>query len=164
MRISRDECKHCINNGTHGMCPYQVRYVSALAVFDHVIERYKAETDWFGTLRASCDYYVVDPSTLDDTTTCCPKYTWKDIVRVHESGCFRYSMEQFPISGERDGEHHYKLDDFIKSVATKYGVSEEDVDCYLMDSFDFPQTVGWDISTLGCYIFGVPEWEQEVST
>lgn len=162
MRISRDECKACVNNTGDGLCPYQVRYVSALAVLDTVLDRYKDETDWFGSLRARCDYYVEDADTMEETGCCCAKYTWKDIVRVHEVGCFHYSIEEFPISGKKDGEHHYQLDDFIKAVAQKYGVPTSDVDCYMLDSFDFPSAPGWDISTLGCYIFGKPEWVLEL--
>lgn len=158
MRLQRHQCSECLNNTQEGMCPYQARYVAATAILDAVLDKYKSETDWFGSLKGTCDYYIEDLSKTEDNCSCCPKYTWRDIVKVHQLGSFQYSIEEFPISGKMDDENHYQLDDFVRAVALKYGVTEDDVECYMMDSFDFPTTVGWDVATLGCYIFGKPEW------
>lgn len=158
MLLSRDNCSTCVNN-THGtsVCCYQSQYVDALAALDEFLDRYKPVTEWFGCLRATCDYYI--PVPCQEATACCPPtYTWKDLVRIKVSGEYCYRVEEFPISGKMDDDTHYQIDDFIKSVASKYLVPEDLVDCYMLDSFEFPDKFEDQIVSLGCYISGVPEW------
>lgn len=87
------------------------------------------------------------------------KYTWKDIVRING----KLYAEEFEISGKMDAEDIYQIDDFINSVAEKYGVDSDDVETYMMDDFDF---VGKDLEFgaehCGCYINGVAEWMMDI--
>lgn len=83
------------------------------------------------------------------------KYTWKDVVKVNGD----IYVEEFPISGEKDNNDIYCIDEFIEAVAIKYGVSTDDVETYMMDDIGFdPSTIGFGAEDCGCYIYGEPEW------
>lgn len=83
------------------------------------------------------------------------KYAWKDIVKVNGI----ISAEEFEISGEMDGEDIYQIDDFIESVAEKYGVDTDDVETYMMDDIKFnAKELPFGAEDCGCYINGIAEW------
>lgn len=84
----------------------------------------------------------------------CPvktEYTWKDIVKIGEEIYFVKAK----ISGEMDSPDIYRIDDFIETVAEKYGVDTDDVHLWTMEHFDIPVAT---VTDCGCYINGVPEW------
>lgn len=85
------------------------------------------------------------------------KYVWKDIVKINDT----LTVEEFPISGEMEDTATYLIDDFIKSVAAKYGVNESDVTTHMLNHFEVGEDAGLAITTeeCGCYINGTPEWE-----
>ena len=67
MYLAMDRCEKCVNrNG----CTYKKDYDSGTAVIEEVLERYKEVADWYGCLRATCDYFVKDTST--EQGDCCP--------------------------------------------------------------------------------------------
>ena len=80
---------------------------------------------------------------LDDVV----EYTWRDIVSVNG----KIVAEEFPISGEMDG-NHYQIDNFLEAVAKKYGVRPDDVKTYMMDEIDFnPKGLPFGAEACGCY-------------
>lgn len=82
-------------------------------------------------------------------------YTWKDIVKIGDA----IYVEEFPISGEMDGEDIYQIDDFLSAVSDKYNVDIDKIETYMMDHIEFdPKTIGVDPADCGCYINGIPEW------
>lgn len=82
------------------------------------------------------------------------KYTWKDIVKVKGE----IHAEEFEIDGEMDGDA-YRIDDFMCSVARKYGVDTDDVETYMMDDIEFDATkLPFGAEDCGCYINGIAEW------
>lgn len=88
-------------------------------------------------------------------TECCPKYMWKDIVKIGD----RLFVEKFPISGEMDGDTHYRIDEFIEAVANKYSVPIDSVKTYMMDGITVDSAMlQIAIEECGCYINGIPEW------
>lgn len=159
MLLSRDNCSTCMNN-THGTsaCCYQSQYVDALAALDEFLDRYKPVTEWFGCLRATCDYYVKDTSRDLGTCCCPPSYTWKDIVRIPCGPTHIYLMEEFPITGHKDDDQHYQIDEFITAVGQKHLVDPDSVQCYMLDQFELPDPCSLDPAVCGCYINGKPEW------
>lgn len=83
------------------------------------------------------------------------RYTWKDVVSING----KLSVEEFPISGEMDGEY-YRIEDFLESVAEKYSVDIDDINTYTMDDIDFnPKELKIGAEDCGCYINGVAEWK-----
>jgi len=80
--------------------------------------------------------------------------TWKDVVLVNGE----YHEEEFPISGEMDGPFIYQIDDFISSVAKKYGVEFDEVQTMNMDALyrreDFPKECERNIWKYGAYVDG----------
>ena len=83
------------------------------------------------------------------------KYTWKDIVSVKG----QIFAEEFPISGLKDGEHIYDIDDFYNAVAIKHNAKIDDIKTYMMDNIDFnPNELPFGGEACGCYINGIPEW------
>ena len=92
-----------------------------------------------------------------DVTMSKPKYTWKDIVMIGND----VFCEEFPISGEMDGENntHYHIDEFLQAVAEKHKVDVDDVKTYMMDNIEFnPKDMSYGAETCGCYINGIAEW------
>lgn len=82
-------------------------------------------------------------------------YTWKDIIKVNRT----ITAEEFPISGVMDSSDIYQIDDFINSVASKYGVDKDEIQTYMMDKIDFDGTLlPFGAVSCGCYINGLPEW------
>lgn len=85
------------------------------------------------------------------------RYTWKDVVSING----KLLVEEFPISGEMDGEY-YRIEDFLESVAEKYSVNIDDINTYTMDDVDFnPKELKIGAEDCGCYINGVAEWKIE---
>ena len=88
------------------------------------------------------------------------KYTWKDIVKING---ITYA-EEFEITGAVDflyevGVYVYQIDEFLESVAEKYGVDVDEVETYMMDGIEFdPSTMPFGAEDCGCYIDGVAEW------
>lgn len=86
------------------------------------------------------------------------KYTWKDIVEING----KYYAEEFPISGEMDGDgddYCYQIDDFLETVAKKYKVNVDDIKTYMMNNIEFdPTPLPFGAESCGCYIDGVAEW------
>ena len=83
------------------------------------------------------------------------KYIWKDIVKVNE----QITAEEFEISGKMDGENIYIIDDFIMSVAKKYGINTDEIKTYMLDNIEFnPKELPYGAEACGCYINGVAEW------
>lgn len=92
--------------------------------------------------------------TLPKLNTESPKYTWKDIVEINGN----IYAEEFPISGKMDG-HAYQIDDFLGSVAEKYGIDADNIKTYMMDNIDFDaSSLPFGAEDCGCYINGHPEW------
>lgn len=82
-------------------------------------------------------------------------YVWVDIVKVGDI----IATAIHPISGIKDDDMHYQIDDFIEAVAKEYNVDTDQVKTYMMDNIDFdPDSVSIDTTQCGCYIDGVPEW------
>lgn len=82
------------------------------------------------------------------------KYTWKDIVSING----RLSIEEFPISGEMDGEY-YRIDDFLESISKKYNVDIDSIATYMLDNINFnPEELKIGVEECGCYINGIAEW------
>ena len=83
------------------------------------------------------------------------EYSWRDIVKIGED----FFDEQFPISGEFDGEQddpYYRIDEFIYAVAEKHGVSPDDILTYRMDGISYPiDRFPSAIYDCGLYIDGV---------
>lgn len=85
------------------------------------------------------------------------KYTWKDIVKIGD----KTYCEEFPISGEMDGDdQYYCINDFMYAVAEKHGVDVDDVSTYMMNSDEEFEVEGLEFGAeaCGCYIDGVAEW------
>lgn len=82
-------------------------------------------------------------------------YTWKDVVLINGK-CY---AEEFEISGITDENNVYQIEDFLESVADKYGVDVDDVQTYMMDNIDFdPSELPWGAAECGCYIDGEAEY------
>ena len=82
------------------------------------------------------------------------KFTWRDIVEING----KHYAEEFPISGLKDGESVYQIDDFLDAVGRKYNVEPEKIKTYMMDGIDFdPKELCFGAESCGCYINGVPE-------
>lgn len=83
------------------------------------------------------------------------KCTWRDIVKVNGE----IHAEEFPISGDKDCEGIYIIDDYIEAVAEKYGVERDSIETYMMDGINFdPFILPYGAEECGCYINGVAEW------
>lgn len=82
-------------------------------------------------------------------------YIWVDIVKVGDI----VAPAIHSISGLKDDDMHYQIDDFIEAVAKEYNVDTDQIKTYMMDNIDFdPSSVSIDVAQCGCYIDGVPEW------
>ena len=83
------------------------------------------------------------------------KYTWRDIVKVNGE----IHAEEFSISGDKDCEGIYIIDDYIEAVSEKYGVEKDSIETYMMDGINFdPFILPYGAEECGCYINGVAEW------
>lgn len=79
-------------------------------------------------------------------------HIWADIVEINGE----FHAEMFQISGEMDDEKYYRIDDFIDSVANKYGVDADDVKTYMMDGIDFdPSTLPFGAECCGHHLFSI---------
>lgn len=82
-------------------------------------------------------------------------YTWKDIIKINGE----IYAEEFPISGEKDGNDNYQIDEFFDIISYKYGVNTDEVQTYVMDNIEFnPEVLPYGAESCGCYINGIPEW------
>jgi hypothetical protein len=87
----------------------------------------------------------------------CVRYTWRDIVKING----KVYCEEFPISGKKDAEDIYQIDDFIEAVAKKHGVDTDDVETLTMNNnLDIGdiKDLEYGIEKCGCYINGIAEW------
>lgn len=66
MYLSKDKCEKCCNRNN---CPYKVKYEDSIDAISEVLDRYKVVIQWYGSLTATCDYFVRDPST--EELSCC---------------------------------------------------------------------------------------------
>ena len=85
------------------------------------------------------------------------KYTWKDIVKIGD----KVFCEEFPISGDTDGDgEYYRIDDFMTAVAETHGVDIDEIQTYMMDSDMEFEVDGLEFGAeaCGCYIDGIAEW------
>lgn len=95
--------------------------------------------------------------TVREECTVIHKYTWKDIVKIGD----KVFCEEFPISGDTDGDdEYYRIDDFMAAVAEKHGVDVDDIQTYMMDSDIEFEVEGLEFGAedCGCYIDGIAEW------
>ena len=83
------------------------------------------------------------------------KYTWKDIVKIKG----KIYAEEHTISGEKDEEDIYCIDDFFEAVAKKHKVEIDEIETYMMGGIDFDHNLlSYGAEMCGCYINGVAEW------
>ena len=66
MYLVKDRCETCTNRKG---CTYKEKYDGGTAIIEEVLQRYKPFAEWYGTLTATCDYFVRDPST--EERCCC---------------------------------------------------------------------------------------------
>ena len=65
MYLSKDPCAKCLNIDD---CKYRGRYVCSLYKLTEFLALNK-DVEWYGTLRATCDYFVKNPET-DEPESC----------------------------------------------------------------------------------------------
>ena len=66
MYLTKDPCAKCLNIDG---CPYRGKYVCSLYKLMEFLAANKKDVEWYGTLRATCDYFVNNPET-DELSTC----------------------------------------------------------------------------------------------
>ena len=66
MYLSKDPCAKCLNINN---CEYRGSYVASLFKLTEFLSRNKKDVEWYGTLRATCDYFVKNPET-DERESC----------------------------------------------------------------------------------------------
>jgi hypothetical protein len=59
MRLQKDLCSECRN---YKHCCYKHAYDGGTAIIEEVLQRYKPFAEWYGTLKATCDYFIKDNS------------------------------------------------------------------------------------------------------
>ena len=65
MYLTKDPCAQCVNIKD---CTYRGRYVSSLFRLTEFLVKNKSDVEWYGTLRATCDYFVKDLNTCEHET------------------------------------------------------------------------------------------------
>ena len=66
MYLTKDPCAQCLNIDN---CEYIGKYVCSLFKLHEFLAANKKDVEWYGTLRATCDYFVKNPKT-EERTTC----------------------------------------------------------------------------------------------
>ena len=66
MYLSNDPCAKCLNIDN---CEYKRKYVTSLFKLLNFLTAYKQDVEWYGTLRATCDYFAKNPET-EEWDTC----------------------------------------------------------------------------------------------
>jgi hypothetical protein len=66
MYFVKDHCAKCLNTDN---CEYRGNYVSSLFKLQEFLAANKEDVEWYGTLRATCDYFVKNPET-EEWDTC----------------------------------------------------------------------------------------------
>lgn len=67
MYITKDRCAQCLNIDN---CEHRGKYVCSLFKLTEFLFANKKDVEWYGTLRATCDYFVKNPET-EEMSTCC---------------------------------------------------------------------------------------------
>ena len=67
MYLTKDPCAKCLNIDN---CPYRGRYISSLFKLTNFLVENKKDVEWYGTLRATCDYFVKNPEAEEMSTYC----------------------------------------------------------------------------------------------
>ena len=62
MYLAKDPCAKCLNINN---CEYRGKYVCSLFKLQEFLAANKKDVEWYGTLRATCDYYERDPKTYE---------------------------------------------------------------------------------------------------
>lgn len=62
MYLAKDPCAKCLNLDN---CPYRGSYVSSLFKLMEFLAANKKDVEWYGTLRATCDYFVKNPESAE---------------------------------------------------------------------------------------------------
>lgn len=65
MYLSKDRCSKCLNLDN---CEYRGKYVCSTYRLRELLAS-NTEVEWYGTLSATCDYFVKNPET-DVTESC----------------------------------------------------------------------------------------------
>ena len=60
MYLSKDTCAKCLNIDN---CDYRGEYACSLFKLQEFLAANKKDVEWYGTLRATCDYFVKDTKT-----------------------------------------------------------------------------------------------------
>lgn len=66
MYLAKDPCAKCLNLNN---CSYRVKYVFSLYKLTEFLMKNKNDVEWYGTLRATCDYFVNNPD-AEELTGC----------------------------------------------------------------------------------------------
>lgn len=67
MYLTKDPCAKCLNINNY--CEYRGKYVRSLFKLQEFLAANKKDVEWYGTLRATCDYFVKNPET-EELDTC----------------------------------------------------------------------------------------------
>lgn len=59
MFLGTDDCKKCVNRKIPKGCPYKNLYDKSTKILEKLLMQNKG-IEFYGSLRASCDYYVFD--------------------------------------------------------------------------------------------------------
>lgn len=60
MYLTKDPCAKCLNINN---CSYRGKYVYSLYKLTEFLMANMNDVEWYGTLRATCDYFVNNPET-----------------------------------------------------------------------------------------------------
>ena len=67
MYLIKDPCARCLNIDN---CAYKGKYWCSLHKLQEFLAVNKTDVEWYGTLSATCDYFVKNPET-EEPGTCC---------------------------------------------------------------------------------------------
>lgn len=66
MYLAKDPCAKCLNIDN---CPYRGKYVCSLYNLTMFLSEHKEDVEWYGSLKATCDYFVSNPD-AEELTGC----------------------------------------------------------------------------------------------
>lgn len=149
--------------GIHGAVKFQClgtseqytltpRRMLRLLAHDLCPNEWKVLSEKYGThnFMLHSDFYTEDGWSIQPIKEI-TMYVWYDIVEI-KGKCY---AEHFEISGKKDGDDIYQIDDFYAAVAVKHNVDIDDIKTYMMDGINFNvDEMPYGAESCGCYING----------